>query len=276
MKDLYTFSKNAWHVKLFKWIYNTDPTQTFNTMCPYFWSMVATILFFPIILVVKLFGKGGTSFLNNLESYKRRKKDRAIALLIEKCSKKDLTNEEAYNIRKSNCWENYNYYIDYDLYKIIINKANEHYNYLEVLGKEKEVKRQQKKEKVEKIKESRVFIITSYITSLVVFSFALYAIYLGFSMIDFNPIDWGFIGEVFILTAEVIAVILLIVALYNYVFTPLYNWLSCRRCTLCQYSIGKHIIAPFKFTWRGILIIADMIYMTYKQACPRITWKDEE
>lgn len=36
MENLYTFSKNAWHVKLFKWVYNTDPTQTFNTMCPLF------------------------------------------------------------------------------------------------------------------------------------------------------------------------------------------------------------------------------------------------
>lgn len=275
-KNLYTFSKNAWHVKLFKWIYGTDPTQTFNTMCPYFWSMVVTLLLLPLILVIKLFGKGGTSFLNSLESYKRNKQEKAIEVLAEKCAKKDLTDEEAFNIKSSKCWSKYYFYIDIDLYQNINDKSRKHYEYLDTLKEAKEVKLRQRKEKVEKIKESKIFIITSYAVSLIIFSFALYVIYLGFLMIEFKPIDWTLVGEVLLLTGEIIGGAILIGLLFNYIIFPFSDWLKCKKCILCQYSLGKYLIAPFKFVWKGILIVGDMIYMTYKQACPLITWKDEE
>ena len=70
--NLYKFKKNAWHVRVFTWIYGTNPTIEFKTMCPYFWALVATFLFLPIILVIKLFGAAGTKFLNQILSNIKR------------------------------------------------------------------------------------------------------------------------------------------------------------------------------------------------------------
>jgi len=54
MKNLYSFSKDAWFVKLYKWLYNTDPTQKYKNMCPFFWTMLITLILLPFIVVLKL------------------------------------------------------------------------------------------------------------------------------------------------------------------------------------------------------------------------------
>lgn len=54
IKDVFKFKKNAWHVKLMKfvWGYNFND---FPNMCPYFWLSVVNVVFFPVILPIKLF-----------------------------------------------------------------------------------------------------------------------------------------------------------------------------------------------------------------------------
>ncbi len=276
IKDLYTFSKNAWHVRLFKWIYGTNPTQTFNTMCPYFWSMVATFVFFPLILIIKMFGKGGTSLLSKLESYKRDKRDKTIEALIKRCSKKGLTDKEAYNIKESKCWFNYYYYLDSTLEDSIRDKWRSYSRYLHSLKAEKEVKVKQRQQKISEIKESKWYVYLSYLVSFFIISFFIYALYCIFLSIEFSPVDWNLIGRVLVLTLHITITVLLFLALLKYIIIPFFSWLSCRKCVLCQFGLGKYIIAPFVFIWKGILIVGDMVYMTYKKACPRITWKDEE
>ena len=63
IKDLYTFSQNAWHVQLFKWIYGIDPTQRFKNFCPMFWSYLLTFILLPILLLSKLAGESGKKFM---------------------------------------------------------------------------------------------------------------------------------------------------------------------------------------------------------------------
>ena len=68
---LYTFSKNSWHVRFYKWLYDKDPANKFKTMCPYFWTYVLTFITLPIILPIKLFGRyGGNKLLIFLENYR--------------------------------------------------------------------------------------------------------------------------------------------------------------------------------------------------------------
>ena len=65
---MYKFKTTSWHVKLFEWIFNEDPTKIYKSMCPYFWSFVLILLTLPLIAVVKMFGKAGTAVLNSLRT----------------------------------------------------------------------------------------------------------------------------------------------------------------------------------------------------------------
>ncbi len=275
MGNLYTFSKNAWHVKLFKWIYNTDPTQTFNTMCPYFWSLVATFILLPIILVVKLFGSGGTKVLSKLESYKRDRRDKKGKAFVEKCSKEDITEEEAFNIVKNCGWSDYRWYLDYELETEIKHK---YWNYVEVLASrinKKKENAQIRKQKIAEVKESKWFTYTAYLVSIISISALLFGLYSLVSLIEFSTIDWDAVKYVACVFGGIAGVILGAYGVIMYIIIPIADYLSCLdNCILCKLNIWKYIFAPFKFLWNGILIIVDMIYMTYKKACPRITWKD--
>lgn len=80
VKNFYTFKRDAWHCKLYKWVYGKEPHKVHPTMCPYFWIMVITLLppVFSIILIIKMFGAGGTKFLEALTTYKQRSRQREI------------------------------------------------------------------------------------------------------------------------------------------------------------------------------------------------------
>lgn len=112
---LYSFSKNAWHVRFFKWLFNEDPTYRYKTMCPYFWTYVLIFLFIVPILIVKMFGRAGTTFLSWVKDYKYNKERRIIASLGARCANPNLTDAEAYAIYKSKCWDKYRWDIDYHL-----------------------------------------------------------------------------------------------------------------------------------------------------------------
>ena len=43
VKNFYTFKKDAWHCKLYKWIFGKEPHKVHPTMCPYFWIMVLVL-----------------------------------------------------------------------------------------------------------------------------------------------------------------------------------------------------------------------------------------
>lgn len=281
IKDLYTFSRSAWHVKLFKWVYGVDPTQIFHTMCPYFWSLVATVILtfiIPIIPFIKMFGKTGTALLKSLESRKRDKLKRQIEDFQKRCSE-EMTDEEAHSLVTSKCWDRFYYEIDNDLYQSIREKYSNHCYYLYNLREEKSRKEAQRRQKVKEVKESKWFTYTAYLVSFLIFSLIGYAFYAFFSSIEFRPVDWKLIGILGAFIAAAIAVVFGAIGLYNYVLKPFAGWLQCiklPKCRLCQLGLGKYIAAPFIFLGKGILIVLDMIYMTYKKACPRVTWKNEE
>ena len=70
--NLYTFNKNSFHSKAFNWVWGVNPTSRFKTMCPYFWSWVATIVFSWIIVPIRLLVPGGkkiNTYLLNYKSY---------------------------------------------------------------------------------------------------------------------------------------------------------------------------------------------------------------
>ena len=274
LENLYKFSKNAWHVKLFKWIYGTDPTKTFKTMCPYFWSFVFTILFLPLILLIKLFGKGGTQFISKMESYKRDRINRLENEFYEKYNDHNkLTTKECYELVRSSCWDKYKWGLNY--HNNIEDKYNE---YKKILRDEKIRNTDIRIEKYNAVKESKYFTYISLFVSILVFGLFIYTIYRLVLFIPFKPIDFDKLYNII----KKISIFLLIGSclflFIKYIIRPIYNYLECielPKCKLCKLGLGKYIIMPFKFIGKGLLIIGDMIYATYKQHCPMITWKDE-
>ena len=104
-KNPYTFSKDAWHCRLFKWCYGVNPPDVFKTMCPYFWSFVGTFFIIPFIALAKAMrvpSKSIGEFVSNrvkdCEAYKQKRKDKKDA----KIEAKRLANlNECYLVVKS-------------------------------------------------------------------------------------------------------------------------------------------------------------------------------
>ena len=75
-KNFYTFKKDAWHCKVYKWVFGKEPHKVHPTMCPYFWIMVVVFLTFPLILLVKMTGKMGTNFIESCSTYSKRMEEK--------------------------------------------------------------------------------------------------------------------------------------------------------------------------------------------------------
>lgn len=272
LNNLYSFSKKAWHVKLFKWIYNTDPTKTFNTMCPYFWSYVVTAFIFPLILIIKLFGKVGTEFLSKLESYKRDKRAKTITEFVTKCNVEILSNKEKYELVKSKCWDNYSYELGYDLASKLNEGFWDHKQYLETLRDEKSIRNERR---INEVKESKYFIYSSYIVTLFIFLLLGYTVSLLISTYEFLPVDWERVITSSIAIGIIISNALIIIGFCKYLLPLITDYLKCTNCIVCKWRLWGYIFRPFVLLFKLIVLIGNMIYMTYKKACPIVTWKDE-
>jgi hypothetical protein len=303
--NLYTFSKNSWHVKFYQWLFNENPTRIFKTMCPYFWTYVLIFIFIIPILIIKLFGAGGTKLLNYLKNYKTEKRRKSIKHLTEICSRTDLTPEEAYKIRNSNCWKKYGTWdIPNDLYWKIRDLSEIEEDRLYKLKKE-EIKEQTKKKeaikqeitqistKYKEYKEEKWFTWVSYLVSAIIFAIIFYSLFKVALMINWYSVCntlYYFLIAVVILGVIIGTLWLLI----KYIIRPFFDWLSCVKlpsCGLCKsikpiitsifkmFSLLKYLLYPIM--WVGIStiklfsIIGHMIYVTYKKQCPIITWTDD-
>lgn len=304
---LYSFSKNSWHVEFFKWLFNEDPTQRYKTMCPYFWTYVLILLFLPLILIIKLFGNGGTKFLAWVKDYKENKRLKSIEYLKTICSNPNITQAEAYKIVRSKCWDNYRFYLDYDVETNIKELWLEEYYRLEDIEVQESAKRyakqQERKREMEKfsskVEEYREYAIVKYLSYLFIGAFAvavLYGFYSLIMLIPFASVPWGDVGFYVLVTIMILvtagATIGLFYLLVIYVLKPFFQWVSCvklPKCGVCEnirswfgwlsyFSYAKYIVLPFWWLILGIgkmfVIIGHMIYSTYKKSCPIIEWKE--
>lgn len=271
LNNLYTFKKNAWHAKLFKWLYGTDPTTTFNTMCPYFWSMVFTILLLPILLCFKLLGKTGSNFLSKLESFKRdRIKARSANMLKLALTAETMSLKDAYQLRHSCFWYDDAYYdVPRELLSIIQDKASE---YEKILSKEKYRKETQRENTINEIKTNKYFNFIAYIvTALLAFIFVRGAYKMISYLNSSYSLDYEKLMYIGIFLGIVTSLVFISIILYRFIFSPLFSWLSCKKIKLGKLKI---LLFPLILLGTGLIMLCDMIYLTYKKACPRVTWKD--
>ena len=255
-------------------------------MCPYFWSYVLIFMFFPLILMVKLFGKFGTQFLNYLRKYKETRRNKIKQDFIKRASKENMTQKEAYDMVKSKCWDDNWYYLDSDIYSEITELYNKEYDERRVKQyKLKDKKEEDKKVRIQKYKEykeSKWFTYISYVMSLSIIGLLGYTLYKLLSMFNLSGINWLLVGKISLIMLGIIVSMVLIFIFIKYILAPMFDYLKCMECKLCKFGIGPKIIKIFSFIglifvfiWKGFKLVGDMIYVTYKKNCPLITWEDE-
>lgn len=291
---LYSFSKNSWHVRFFKWLFDVNPVHRYKTMCPYFWTYVLIFLFLPFILLVKLFGKSGTKFLNWVKDFKENRDKKSVAYLNKLCSNPNLTNEEAYKIRRSRCWKKHNWDITWELREHIDEMFHKHLEYRRELeniaDREREAKIQERSAKYEEIKELKWFPYVAYTITFGLLGIVAFAIIYG-GYQGAMAIDWPWLGKwtLYVLGGAAILFVagLIVYAIIKYLIVPFVRWVSCMKlphCGLCEnfkafFSLFKYVWRPIRYILVGIIkffaIIGDMIYSTYKKKCPIITWEDK-
>lgn len=297
MKDLYTFSKRSWHVRFFKWIFNSDPTEMYKTMCPYFWTYVVVMMFLPLILIVKLFGKGGSKLLNDARTYRDRKEKKLTEKLMERFRLAIASGDpdEINRLSRSKCWKKFgnqmSYKVDYSEMTIFYNlrdkweeKERERRRELKHMrNKTKEIREQ----KIEDIKESITGKIIGYTMLVLVIGALGYLLFILFRWLIFGinwpPANWPVIGTAVGILAGVILLIYLTYLSIKYLMVPFFSWVACnlRKVEWPKFPIGKYIAIPFILFWKllvliykCIAIVCSMIYATYKRYCPVITWKE--
>lgn len=269
--NLYTFSKKSWHVRLFKWIFNEDPTEKYKTMCPYFWTYVLIILFFPLILIIKLFGKFGTKLLVYLKEYKSKLKTKRGVRLNEIC-KNITTGKEAFKMYNSKKFNRHYWSIDSSLRDAI---SVLYYDYQFKLEdsriKTKELKRKKKEErtvKKEKLLKIKAVSITLYVISLILIILSCALLVWG-AIELFAITNWKMVGIIaFYVLLYVIAAIIII-----FIVAKLVDYVESNNFKLNTERFSW-LAKPFKWVFKFFAIIVDMLYSAYKKQCPLITWEE--
>jgi hypothetical protein len=312
MSDLYTFNKRSNHVQFFKWLWGVDPTDRYKTMCPYFWSYVVTVLILPFLILVRVFGTWGQDFNKWMLTYKqeqrnRKKKEFLANVALCKSAK------EAYQLKKTNCYEDFSWNISYDDKRAFRDLAHQYEDELweksetkrrakYAIDKKKEEQRDARAAKTQAVKDSVVFKWISYtIIGVVGGTFAIALLFIIYKAIVFISWLWvlKWLGYILLGAIGVAIVIGIVMFIYKYILSPFGNWLECRTFNFdCMLTRGlghgidgigvgfQYIGLFFSFIWNnaigpvgrgighGVLIFFDTIHKIYKKQCPMITWED--
>ncbi len=165
-KNFYTFDKNAWHCKLYKWVYGKEPHKVHPTMCPYFWIMVITLFppVFMVILIIKLFGKTGTAFMEKCSTFqarnrerkdeiKRRKRENWVKKISE--SYQSFSMEELSKLFDTPEWDNWHYDIDWNIKQTIKSNYQDWKHEQRILKVEREHEAYLKNEEIRRAKREK-------------------------------------------------------------------------------------------------------------------------
>jgi hypothetical protein len=275
-------------------------------MCPYFWTYVLIFLFIVPILIVKMFGRAGTTFLSWVKDYKYNKERRIVASLEARCSNPNLTEAEAHAIYKSKCYKKYQWDIDYQIknkiYEMYIREDDRIHVIKRQEAHEAYAKAEARKEKFqstvtkfETYRENKVvnFITYLFAGSLLLFivGVMLYGIYSVGVMVPWATVGTGLLVGLTAL-AIVATAVFIIYSLIVYVFKPFFKWVACVKMPNCSLCSGikrffgkvvylKYLLYIFLPLWWVVLgigklfaIIGHMVYSTYKKRCPIIEWKE--
>jgi len=243
---LYSFSKDAWHVKLYKWLYDVDPTKKYKNMCPYFWSLIITFILLPFMVILKLFGNLSSKYYKWNYQRKEDKYQKRKSKFLEYCNR-DLTPEEAYILYNSNEWRIYSGFISDDIWHKIYDLCKQH---KPIYKKKLDV-------------DWDLVLIGVLFTSLLgVVGFLIWSI-------EWRPIDWKLLGKLLLDVGNIVVFVVGFYHIWKYLFinSIFFNFLDI------IWNFIKNVASKI---WHGIQIVSDMIYNIYKNNCPLIEWKEDE
>lgn len=307
--SMYHFNKNAVHVRFFKWAWDINPVDKYNTMCPYFWALVFTTLItfvIPVLPFVK-----GLTYINRSAGNKLRnwiidksqnrsknKLQRITTTLTEEIRNiiKDKNGYEAYKlIYKSKCYRKYKYDLPIWFEELQqIKQLAIDYKYEARVEKDKQAaqraaKRARMLETVTyRNNENKIlsFILStiSVLVTAAVVGMILYATGILLKLI-FLSVNWITVGKGLLIGLSIVATIVTAYLIIRYALIPfsdtIVSYVRCTNieCKQCN-GIKKVLRAIFNVIAYvpkriGLILIwtVDLLVAMYKRNCPRITWK---
>jgi hypothetical protein len=296
-KNFYTFKKDAWHCKVYKWVFGKEPHKVHPTMCPYFWIMVVVFLTFPIILIVKMTGKAGTNFIESCSTYSKRMEEKRRAAFVKECTDRlaSMTDKEAYTLKHSKIFKKYQYELQYKDRYAIEDKGSAWYQIkcdieneaMRVKNEEFRLKNQIKEKraeekskivetravKIEEFKQSKTSKIIGIGLVVIISYFAIWG--LGVAAVKtFEWINWKYVGYGLLGIIGFIAIGFVIFASFKYIINPFFKWTFMQMSKINPpklpkvpvYKFGRGIKKVFRFLfgWVGPVfkaIVQGIIYM---------------
>ena len=284
-KNFYTFKKDAWHCKLYKWIYGKEPHKVHPTMCPYFWIMVISLFppVFAIILIIKLTGKAGVKFMDSCVTYSKRQREKRIAAFVKYCGDnvEKMSDKEAHKLVRSKLFRTFEYHIEYKVRYAIEDKSSSwsrlkrHEEELENsklaaeqrakndirnANREKKLKRKQdsieiRDVQIKEFKESKTSKIIGIGLVIIFIGFVLWAISLS-AVAVFMWVNWKWVGYSILAIASVAVFFYVLYASFRYIITPTLKWIYFQLCKINppklpkapKLKLGKKIRKSASFT----------------------------
>jgi len=296
-KNFYTFKKDAWHCKVYKWVFGKEPHKVHPTMCPYFWIMVVVFLTFPIILIIKMTGKAGTNFIESCSTYSKRMEEKRRTTFVKKCLDKlpNMTDREAYNLLKTKIYDRYKYELPHkDRYEIE-DKSAAYYRERSEIQREEQRKRDDefhikretilqkqterskhmeiRTEKIQEFKESKTSKIIGIGLVAIVGYFAIWG--LGVTAIaTYNWVNWKYVGYGILGIIGLVTLGFVIFVSFKYIINPFFKWSFIQMDKinppkipkLPVYKLGRSIRRFFGFIFGWVepllrAIIQGFVYM---------------
>lgn len=296
-KNFYTFKKDAWHCKVYKWVFGKEPHKVHPTMCPYFWIMVVVFLTFPLILIVKMTGKAGTNFIESCSTYSKRMEEKRRTAFVKMCLDKlpTMTDKEAYILKNSKIFKKYEYELYHKDRYAIEDKGSAWYNQKRARESEEQLKRdevirmkreireqreeakyqfkKEREEKIEEFKQSKTSKLIGIGLVIIISYFVIWG--LGVAAVKtFEWINWKYVGYGFLGITGFIAIGFVIFASFKYIINPFFKWTFMQmskinppklpRVPVYKFGRGIKKVFGFLFGWvRPVLrsIVQGIIYM---------------
>lgn len=269
--DSFTFKKTSWHIKLTKFIWGFEYTD-FQNMCPYFWLNVFTVLFLPLILLVKgLFyiSKNSISYINK---YLEARTDK----WMEEYGKKILSSE-AEMLKFANRKLTGKYYRLFwsskyngifgvqwqKIYELISKRENiemdKYYNnYNSRIENKKRIN--SIVDNIKKIFYPIIWLILLFTTTITIYYFFKLILYIGNISVE----DWIY-GAIIALELSVIIILLIFI---------IYGSITLTENINIDFSKLEFLFKPFVWLWTGLTILFKIIIMFKKDNCPALVWED--
>lgn len=316
IKENFTFSKNAWHMKLMAWIWGYKPSN-FRNMCPYFWFTVFNVVFIVPIVIIKLLVIGfiwAVDRLSDLTSTYQdycENKQEAWADKVYQQIKQDLKNdtvsEEFKNISlehtgwgsKIKIYKKFSYWVISKLTP----KEREIFNPMahsirvEALNEYME-ESTPKPPKDNPIKRTTEQIIAKFLPTIKVvlgvvgIGVVLYAAYWIYRLLAY--INEHIIWHKFWLVVECIILAVIGIAIIIATVVLLFSGISAlwckygKFCTPCEKrkaqlvilfrSLAKvfYIFYPIVWLIKGTIFIWEILVALKRDNCPGLIWKEDE